>query len=228
MGPFKRLTKGRQVPAAEMNGRSQAHPMPGGSSAPPSTDEPPTASGPRDAVLVEPVPDVPTMATAPSSDALATPGHAWTAEDRPYDRLDCPACGTVFKELPVVVADCPTCDATIHVLTCPEGVRHLLTVADHEAFDEDWDALHARRKREEAQRRNLAALRARRAMLDSYIELGVRLVELHNAPGACPACVAAAAHTYRPRAAPTLPIEGCAHDICRCQYAPARPSAAHR
>lgn len=162
------------------------------------------------------------------AEADATPTHAWTAQDQPYDRIDCPACGTSFREVPDRVGTCPECGATIHVLICPEGVRHLLTASELDAFNDDWDALHARRKREEAQRRNLMALRARRATLDSYIELGVRLVELRTAPGACPACVSAAARPYRPRAAPALPIAGCAHDVCRCLYAPARPTATRR
>ena len=115
------------------------------------------------------------------------PTHAESAEEQPYDRLDCPACGTIFRDLPDAVADCPACGSTIHVLTCPEGVRHLLTDADVVAFDDDWDALHATRRREEAQRRNAAALQARRTALASYGELGVRLVDLRTRPGACAA-----------------------------------------
>ena len=156
------------------------------------------------------------------------PTHAASTEEHPYDRLDCPACGTIFRDLPDARVDCPACGATVDVLTCPEGVRHLLTAADLASFDHDWDALHATRRREEAQRRNAAALEARRAALASYGALGVRLVELRTAPGACPACLAAAGHPFRPRAAPGLPIAGCEHDVCRCEYVPARPSATRR
>ena len=235
MGPLKRLTR-RPGPASTVNPRSQAHPAPTSpTTAPPSP--PGGTAGPANADAAPgATPELPeTPASASTAGGAGSMGiapagrtHAWTAEDQPYDRLDCPSCGTVFRDLPDAEAPCPACNAMIHVLICPEGVRHLLTATDRATFDDDWDALHARRRREEARRRNLEALRARRAMLDSYIELGVRLVELHNAPDACPACVAAAAHPYRPRAAPTLPIAGCAHDICRCLYAPARPSAAHR
>jgi hypothetical protein len=169
----------------------------------------------------------------PTSPATLTvvpsrPNHAVSIEEHPYDRLDCPACGTIFRDLPDARADCPACGTTVDVLTCPEGVRHLLTAAALASFDHDWDALHATRRREEAQKRNAAALEARRAALASYGELGVRLVELRTAPGACAACLAAAGHPYRPRAAPGLPIAGCERDICRCEYAPARPTATRR
>jgi hypothetical protein len=212
--------------------------MPGWQSIVPPVDEPHESRAPRDPVPVMATPEQINEAPAESktvavdqvpadvpgpSHPTAAPTHAWTAAEQPYDRLDCPACGTIFQELPEAIAGCPSCRATIHVLTCPEGIRHLLTAADVEAFDDDWDALHVRRKREEAQRRNAVALQARRATLASYAELGVRLVELRTATGACAACVAAAAKPYRPRAAPALPIKGCRHDICRCLYAPARP-----
>ena len=171
----------------------------------------------------------PTEDRAPGSIApAAVPTHAWTAEEQPYDRLDCPACGTIFRELPAAAGSCPACGAAIDVLTCPDGVRHLLTAADVEAFDGDWGVLHARRQREEVQRRNTIALQARRATLAAYVELGFRLFELRTTTGACATCVAAAARTYRPKTAPALPIAGCLNDICRCVFAPARPSAARR
>ena len=164
---------------------------------------------------------VPTTRAEPDS----PPSHRWTAEEQPYDRLDCPACGSIIRELPEMTAGCAACGATIRVLTCSEGVRHLLTASDAEAFDGDWDAVHAQRRREESLRRNASALRARRTTLASYVELGVRLVELRTSPGACAACLAAAVRPYRPRAAPDLPIAGCEHEFCRCLYAPARPTA---
>lgn len=238
MARLRRLTGRRPKPASDTNPRSQAHPMPAGPSTMPAVDAPRPESAPPEAmpVMATPDPSGETSPAAPAVDerpvgpaeAAATPTHTWTAEDQPYDRIDCPACGTIFRDVPDRVGTCPACGATIHVLICREGVRHLLTAADLDAFDDDWDALHVRRKREEAQQRNLVALRARRATLDSYIELGVRLVELRTAPGACPVCVTAAGHPYRPRAAPALPIAGCGHDMCRCLYAPARPSTTHR
>ena len=155
-------------------------------------EEPP--SSPAAQAAVEPLAEtppprepVPVMAahTAPVPFTVvpSPPTHAESAEEQPYDRLDCPACGTIFRDLPDAVADCPACGSTIHVLTCPEGVRHLLTDADVAAFDDDWEALHATRRREEAQRRNAAALQARRAALASYGELGVRLVDLRTTTG---------------------------------------------
>jgi len=230
VGLFKRKTTRRQEAEAEANPRSQAHPMTAEPSAIPPVEASPEASPEttprRDPVPVMAVPD-------PASPAALTvvpspPSHAASTEEHPYDRLDCPACGTIFRDLPDARAACPACGATVDVLTCPEGVRHLLTAADLEAFDHDWDALHATRRREEAKRRNAAAIEARRAALASYGELGVRLVELRTAPGACAACRAAAERPYRPRAAPGLPIAGCEHGFCRCDYAPARPSATRR
>jgi DNA-directed RNA polymerase subunit RPC12/RpoP len=204
MGPLKRLTRRRSEPTVDIDVRSQAHPMPPESVVP--APEPPQAL-PRPEL-------VPVMASHPAS-----------AEEQPYDRLDCPACGTIFQELPDAEAACPACGATIVVRICPEGVHHLLTTADIESFDDDWDAIHAMRRREEARRRNAAALQARRAALASYIELGISHIEMRTAAGACPACVAAAAGPYRARSAPALPIAGCERDVCRCVYAPARPSA---
>jgi hypothetical protein len=226
VGLFKRKTMRRQEPEAEANPRSQAHPMP---VEPPPTE--PVDAGPEVRPIREPVP---VMAIADPAEpvpfvVLPSPAtHVASADEQPYDRLDCPGCGTIFRDLPDDHAPCPACGATVHVLTCPEGVRHLLTAADVAAFDDDWDVLHATRRREEARRRNAAAIQARRSALGSYIELGVRLVELRTRPGACAACLAAAAHPYRPRAAPGLPIAGCAHDICRCEYAPARPTSTRR
>jgi hypothetical protein len=219
---LRRLTGRPPEPAAAANPRSQAHPMAAHPSPVPPIEEPRDETLRREAV---PVMATPVPPRAPST---AAPTHAWSAEDQPYDRLDCPACGTILQELPDRVATCPACGEAIHVLTCQEGVRHLLTVSDLDAFDDDWDALHARRKREEANRRNLAALQARRATLAAYIELGFRLFELRTAPDACSTCVAAAARPYRPKAVPALPIAGCSNDICRCLYAPARPSATRR
>lgn len=224
---LRRLTARPPEAAAEANPRSQAHPMPTDPSTVPPAGPPRKAIPRREAVPVMATPLMATPDPQPTA-PTAAPTHAWSAEDQPYDRLDCPACGTIFQELPDRVATCPACGWTIHVLICPEGVRHLLTASDLEAFDDDWDALHVRRSSEEAKRRNLVALRARRATLDSYIELGVRLVDLRTAPGACAACLAAAVRPYRPRAAPALPIAGCGNDVCRCLYAPARPSATHR
>lgn len=224
MARIKRVTGRRPESAAAENPRSQAHPIPGWSSAMPPADESDgtdLAGMAPDLVLVLAAPD-------PPGETFAAATHAWTTEEQPYDRLDCPACGTIFRELPDAVGPCPACGATIDVLTCPEGVRHLMTAADVGAFDDDWDALHGRRKRDEAQRRNVVALQARRAALASYVELGVRLVELRTAPNACPACVAAAGRPFRPRAAPALPISSCHNDFCRCVYAPARPSASRR
>ena len=226
MGLFKRKTTRRQEAEAEANPRSQAHPMP--------VEPPPAApveASPETRPRRDPVP-VMAVAELPTPAGLTVvpvrPTHAASTEEHPYDRLDCPACGTIFRDLPDARVDCPACGATVDVLTCPEGVRHLLTAADLASFDHDWDALHATRRREEAQRRNAAALEARRAALASYGALGVRLVELRTAPGACPACLAAAGHPFRPRAAPGLPIAGCEHDVCRCEYVPARPSATRR
>ena len=247
MARLKRLTGRRPAPAAELNPRSQAHPMPGWSSTAP-VEEAVEPATPRDPVPIVVTPDPPgetragspattgsTDEASPAADEIAdppspasTPTHAWTAAEQPYDRLDCPACGTIFRELPDAAESCPACGATIDVLTCPEGVRHLITAADLEAFDGDWDTLHGRRRREDAQRRNAIALQDRRATLAAYVELGFRLFELRTAPDACATCVAAAARTYRPRAAPALPIAGCLNDICRCGFAPARPSASRR
>ena len=149
MGPFKRVTRPRQGPqadsAAERNPRSQAHPMPAGLPTPTPQDQPePTA---RDAVPVMATPneaavtpDTPTG--TPTSwatrvpdgaipvDPASPPSHAWTAEEQPYDRLDCPACRVIIRELPEAIATCPSCGETIRVLQCPEGVRHLLTAAE--------------------------------------------------------------------------------------------------
>lgn len=228
MGLFRRKTTSRPEPEAEANPRSQAHPMP--VEEPPSSPAAPAVE-PRDETPPprEPVPVMAAhTAPVPFTVVPSPPTHAESAEEQPYDRLDCPACGKIFRDLPDAMADCPACGSTIHVLTCPEGVRHLLTDADVVAFDDDWDALHATRRREEAQRRNAAALQARRAALASYGELGVRLVDLRTRPGACAACLAVAERPYRPRAAPALPIAGCEHDICRCDYAPARPSVTRR
>ena len=211
MGPLRRLTRRRPEATAGVDARSQAHPMP--VDPPPAPSEP----APETARDLSPPPDpmpVPVMAS-----------HTASAEEQPYDRLDCPACGTIFQDLPEVQADCPACRTTIVVRTCPEGVHHLLTDADIEAFEDDWDAIHATRRREDAQRRNAVALQARRAALASYIELGISHVELRTARGACAACVAAAAVPYRARSAPALPIAGCERDLCHCVYAPARPSA---
>ena len=244
MGPFKRLTRPRPEPQAEstadLDPRSQAHPMPAEPSQTPVRDGPqaPTAREPVPVMEAPNAPDAP--APTPTSWATrvpdaespgllsAPPSHAWTAEEQPYDRLDCPACHVIIRELPEAIATCPACGETIRVVRCPEGVRHLLTAAETEAFDGDWDALHARRRREEAVRRNESALRARRAALASYAELGVRLVELRTAADACEACVAAAGRSYRPRSAPDLPIAGCGNAFCRCVYAPARPSPSRR
>jgi hypothetical protein len=212
MGLLRRLTRRRPKTTTEADARSQAHPMAASPTMPPPETLPeavPEASPPPD-----PAP-VPVMAS-----------HTVPAEEQPYDRLDCPACGTIFQDLPDAQADCPACRATIRVRTCPEGVHHLLTDADIEAFDGDWEAIHATRRREEAQRRNAMALQARRAALASYIELGISHVELRTARGACAVCVAAAAVPYRSRSAPDLPIAGCERDLCHCIYAPARPSAA--
>jgi hypothetical protein len=212
VGPFKRLTKRRPEPKADVDARSQAHPMPASPSMPPL--EPAPAAAPELSLRPDPVP-IAVMAS-----------HTAPAEEQPYDRLDCPACGTIFQDLPETQADCPACRATVRVRTCPEGVHHLLTDADIEAFDSDWDAIHAARRREEAQRRNAVALQARRAALASYIELGISHVELRTTRGACAVCLAAAAVPYRARSAPELPIAGCERDLCHCVYAPARPSAA--
>ena len=226
MGLFRR--KQRHEPQVEANPRSQAHPMP---VEPQPVGSPHVQAPPETRPAPEPVP---VMATPDPASPIPFPvvpapaTHAVSAEEQPYDRLDCPACGTIFRDLPDAVGECPSCDSTIEVLTCPEGVRHLLTSADVAAFDEDWDALPAARRRQEAQRRNAAALESRRATLASYGELGVRLVELRTRTGACAACLAAAGRPYRPRVAPRLPIAGCEHDICRCEYAPARPTATRR
>lgn len=243
-----RLTARRAAPTTELNPRSQAHPIPGWMS-PAPVDEAAERSSTRAPVPFVVTSDPPdetqgaaptdqpgaTDGTTPDRDqaagtgaAAAAPTHAWTAEEQPYDRLDCPACGTIFRELPAKAGSCPACGATIDLLTCPDGVRHLLTAADVEAFDGDWGGLHARREREEIQRRNTIALQARRATLASYVELGFRLFELRTTTGACATCVAAAARTYRPKTAPALPIAGCLNDLCRCVFAPARPSAARR
>jgi hypothetical protein len=226
MGPFDRLTRRRPEPPVAVDPRRQAHPMPAGPS------EAPESGAPRKAAVRAPVPVMAepevsggTPVPAPRADPDPPPSHRWTAEEQPYDRLDCPACGSIIRELPEMTAGCAACGATIRVLTCPEGVRHLLTASDAEVFDGDWDAAHAHRRREEALRRNASALRARRSTLASYVELGVRLVELRTSPGACAACLAAATRPYRPRAAPDLPIAGCEHEFCRCVYAPARPTA---
>jgi hypothetical protein len=214
VGLFRRKATRDLEPGAEANPRSQAHPIPVEPSLTAAVD------AERETLAIrEPV----SLAVVPSP---AT--HAESAAEQPYDRLDCPACGTIFRDLPDALADCPACGSTIHVLTCPEGIRHLLTAADGAAFDDDWDAVHMTRQREEAQRRNAAALESRRSALASYVELGVRLVELRPLPGACAACLTAAGRPYRPRAAPGLPITGCAHDICRCEFAPARPRASRR
>ncbi len=229
MGLFKR--KQRHEPEIEGNPRSQAHPMPVEPPPAPQVQAPIVEAQPEARATQDPVPvmAVPDPVSSIPFTVLPTPAtHAASAEEQPYDRLDCPECGTIFRDLPDAQAKCPACDTTIHVLTCPEGVRHLLTAADIAAFGDDWDALHAARRREEAQRRNAAALQSRRAALASYAELGVRLVDLRTRPGACAACLAAAARPYRPRAAPALPIVGCEHDICRCEYAPARPTTTHR
>ena len=248
MAKLKRLTGRQPEPTAELNPRSQAHPIPGWTAAAPveAAAEPGVTRDPVPFVVTSDPPDETQAAapsvtpdaadgTAPAEDQApgqvapaAPPTHAWTAEEQPYDRLDCPACGTIFRELPAKAGSCPACGATIDVLTCPEGVRHLLTAADVEAFDGDWGVLHARRQREEMQRRNTIALQARRATLAAYVELGFRLFELRTTTGACATCVAAAARTYRPKTAPALPIAGCLNDICRCVFAPARPSAARR
>ncbi len=212
MGPLRRLTgRGRKKTAGE-DTRSQAHPMPASPPMPPP----------------EPVPEA-VLEPSPAPDPAPVPvmaSHTTPAEEQPYDRLDCPACGTIFQDLPETEADCPACHAAIRVRTCPEGVHHLLTDADIEAFDSDWEAIHAARRREEAQRRNALALQARRAALASFIELGISHVELRTARGACAVCIAAAAVPYRARSAPELPIAGCERDLCHCVYAPARPSAA--
>jgi hypothetical protein len=203
-----------------VNPRLQAHPIPGWSPAMPPAAET-AAEAPFDPVSVMASPEPHGDASvadpaevagaadlADAADLVAARTHAWTTEEQPYDRLDCPACGKVFRELPDAVGPCPACGATVDVLTCPEGVRHLMTAVEVQAFDGDWDELHGRRKRDEAERRNVLALQARRAALASYAELGVRLVELRTALGACPACVAAAGRPFRPRAAPPPPDPG--------------------
>jgi hypothetical protein len=221
MARIKGVTGRQSETAAAANPRSQAHPMPGWSSILPKPDGSDAAGPPMDPGLVFSMPN-------PPDEAVARATHTWTTDEQPYDRLDCPACGTIFRELPDAAGPCPACGATIDVLTCPEGVRHLMLAADVLTFDDDWDALHGQRRRDESQRRNVVALQARRAALASYVELGVRLVELRTAPNACATCVAAAGRPFRPRAAPALPIAGCGNDFCRCVYAPARPTAARR
>ncbi len=137
-----------------------------------------------------------------------------------YDRRDCPTCRTILTRLPKARSACPACGTPISVRTCPEGVRHLLRADQVDVASFSWRSIHAGRVKEEVRRRNKVEVVKRQDILRSYVELGIKAVEIRPVATACPTCVTAGSKRYRPRKAPPLPVAGCTRDVCRCRYVP--------
>jgi hypothetical protein len=82
-----------------------------------------------------------------------------------------------------------------------------------------WAAYNDAQAGTQAELINMQAAMTSSAALRSYAQWNVAEIDLYVQDDACPACRSASGR-YAIGAAPTIPIVGCANDICRCDYLP--------
>jgi hypothetical protein len=139
---------------------------------------------------------------------------------RTFANTACPYCSVVLDPLPESKERCPGCGQPIHVRLGPDGLMYLLRVGDLPVLDQAWAEFYAAERVQAAADRGAVDAAAMLRTLADYVLSGVRAVEHHAAPDACPACRALHRRRFDLRSAPPIPVPACERDVCRCDYLP--------